>query len=187
MDPIDALMHEHRMIERLMNVLNESIRRVEAGAEVDVDLFEKSIDFIKNFADRCHHMKEEGELFSIFAQKGIPDEGGPIGMMLKEHHIGRDYVRGMDDGLRRYRAGDKSQAKVLTQNAKGYIDLLSQHIMKEDNILYPMGNRLLSNADRKKLSSRFEEIETVEMGGGVHEKYHHLVDDLENRIGLVQD
>jgi len=187
MDPIESLMHEHRMIERLMNVLNESMRRIEAGAEVDVDLFEKAIDFIKNFADRCHHMKEEGELFVIFAQKGIPDQGGPIGMMLNEHHIGRDYVRGMEEGLRRHKSGDRSQAQVLVQNARGYINLLSQHIMKEDNILYPMGNRLLSNADRKKLISRFEEIETEDIGEGVHEKYHHLIEDLENRIGLAHE
>ena len=180
-------MHEHRLVERMLNILNEASRKIAAGGDVDVDLFEKAIDFIKTFADRCHHMKEEGELFPTIEQKGIPKEGGPIGMMLHEHSIGRGYVRGMEEALRRYKAGDKSQAQVLVQNARGYANLLAQHIMKEDNILYPMANRVLNDADRKKLDSQFERIEEKEIGEGVHEKYHHRVEELESSAGIAQE
>ncbi len=180
-------MHEHRLVERMVNILNEASRRIESGGEVDVDLFEKAVDFIKTFTDRCHHMKEEGELFPAIEQKGIPKEGGPIGMMLHEHDIGRGYVRGMEEALRKYKPGDRMQAATLVQNARGYANLLAQHIMKEDNILYPMANRVLNEADRKKLVSEFDRIEEKEIGKGVHEKYHHLVEELENRANIAQE
>lgn len=187
MDPIESLMHEHRMIERMLNVLNEASRRAETSGELDLYIFEKAVDFIKTFADRCHHMKEEGEFFPLIERKGIPNQGGPIGMMLHEHDIGRGYVRGMEEALRKYKAGDKSQTQVVIQNARGYANLLAQHIMKEDNILYPMGNRVLTEADRKKLAIRFEEIEEKEIGEGVHEEYHHMVEGLETRMGIAQE
>ncbi len=183
MGPIEVLMEEHRVIERMLRIMSEASGQIEAGKEVDVDLFEKTIDFIRNFADRCHHLKEENILYVLIEQRGIPKEGGPIGMMLQEHDIGRDYVRGMDEALRRYKAGDRSQAMVISRNAVGYINLLSQHIMKEDNILYPMGNRVMSDADRKTLLEKFEEVETKEMGQGVHERYHHIIEDLEGKTG----
>jgi hemerythrin-like domain-containing protein len=178
-------MHEHRMIERMLRILIGVSEKIEAGGAVDVELFEKAIDFIRTFADRFHHMKEEGELFPLIERKGIPKEGGPIAMMLHEHDIGRDYVRGMEEALRRYEAGDQNQARAITLNAMGYANLLSQHIRKEDEILYPMGNRLLTETDRKVLTDRFEEIEKKDIGEGVQEIYHQLIDDLETKTRLA--
>jgi hemerythrin-like domain-containing protein len=180
MDPTETLMHEHRVIERMLRVLTIASQKAENDS-LDTDLFEKAIDFIRTFADKCHHSKEEGELFPLFVMKGIPNEGGPIGMMLKEHDIGRSYVKAMEQALLKYGDGDQSQSKVVSQNAQEYINLLSQHIQKEDNILYPMGNRALSDSDRETLNKKFEAIEISKVGKGVHEKYHHLVEDLENR------
>ncbi len=183
MDPIEVLMHEHRMIERMLKVLTAVAQKADTD-EVDVDTFEKGIDFIRTFADRCHHAKEEGEFYPLIEQRGIPKEGGPIGMMLQEHDMGRNYVKGMDEALRKFKDGDKSQAGVISRNAVGYINLLSQHIQKEDNILYPMGNRVISDSDREALIERFEELEEKEIGKGVHEKYHLLVEELEAKLNL---
>ncbi len=182
-DPIEVLMHEHRVIERMLKVLTAASNKAEAG-EVDEELFERAIDFIRTFADRCHHAKEEETFYPLIEQRGIPKEGGPIGMMLQEHDMGRDYVRGMDEALRKFKDGDKSQAGVISRNAAGYINLLSQHIQKEDNILYPMGNRVISDSDREALIERFEELEEKEIGKGVHEKYHRLVEELEAKLNL---
>jgi len=155
MDPIEILIDEHKDIVRLLKVLSKASENVESGSTVDVDVFEKAIDFIRNFADKCHHFKEEGGLFTLLEEKGMPRNGGPIGMMLQEHDIGRNYVKGMSNALNRYKAGDKTQSKELVRNASEYINLLSNHIMKEENILYPMGNRFISEQDRKTLSKKF--------------------------------
>jgi|TARA_B100001971_G_C18199104_1_gene543406 hemerythrin-like domain-containing protein len=181
MDPIDVLMQEHRLIERMLKVLTVVAEQAEV-VEVDGATFEKAIDFIRNFADKFHHAKEEGELFPLIESKGIPKDGGPIGMMLQEHDEGRNYVKGMDDSLRKYKAGDKSQTTAISRNALGFANLLAEHIMKEDNILYPMGNRVISNQERSSLAQRFKEINAEAVDEGIPEKYHNLVNELEQKF-----
>jgi len=176
-------MHEHRVIERMLKVLTVVAEQAKA-VEIDGETFEKAIDFIRNFADNFHHAKEEGELFPLIESKGIPKDSGPIGMMLQEHDVGRNYVKDMDDSLQKYKAGDKSQATTISRNALGYVTLLAEHIMKEDNILYPMGNRVISDQERIFLVRRFKEIEAKAAGEGVPEKYHNLVNELERKFNI---
>tara|TARA_B100000315_G_C14510645_1_gene556782 strand:- start:322 stop:882 length:561 start_codon:yes stop_codon:yes gene_type:complete len=183
MDPIDILMQEHRLIERMLKVLTVIAEQAEV-VEVDIETFEKAIDFIRNFSDKFHHAKEEGELFPLIESKGIPKDGGPIGMMLQEHDVGRNYVKGMDDSLHKYKAGDKSQASEISRNALGFVNLLAEHIMKEDNILYPMGNRVLSDQERISLVKRFKEKEAKEVDKGIPEKYHNIVNELEKKFNI---
>lgn len=181
MDPIEVLMAEHRCIERMLKVLTVVAEQVEV--EVDFDSFEKAIDFIQNFSDKFHHAKEEGEFFPLIESKGIPKESGPIAMMLQEHDIGRNYVKGLVDSLSKYKEGDKSQSTAISSNAQGFVNLLAEHIMKEDNILYPMGNQVISDQDRSSLIQRFNEI-AKDAGEGVPEKYHKLVNDLEKKFNI---
>jgi len=182
--PVEVLMDEHRLIERILKIVAAASNRLASREEVEVSIFERAIDFIRTFADRCHHRKEEDTLFPVFEQRGIPRQGGPIGVMLEEHEAGRRYVRSMAEALEKYKAGDSSQAEAVVENALSYVELLSQHIPKEDNILYPMGDRLITDEDRRRLIERFEEIEEKEIGEGVHEHYHRLVEELEREIGV---
>jgi|TARA_B100002003_G_scaffold137146_1_gene126723 hemerythrin-like domain-containing protein len=182
MGPIDVLMYEHRLIERMLKVLTVAAEHVKV--EADGETFEKSIDFIRNFADKFHHAKEENELFPLIERKGIAKEGGPIGMMLQEHDVGRNYVKGMANSLRKYKTGDKSQTNIIFRNAMDYVNLLKEHIMKEDNILYPMGNRIISDQERSFLVQRFKEIDAKAAGVGVSEKYHNLVNELEKKFNI---
>jgi len=182
--PIEVLMDEHRLIERMLKVITTASNRLNSGKEVDMSVFERAVDFIRTFADRCHHRKEEDTLFPTFERRGIPRYGGPIGVMLQEHEMGRRYVRGMVEALEKYKAGDRSQGKVIAENALSYVGLLAQHIPKEENILYPMGDRFITDEDRRRLLERFEEIERKEIGEGVHEHYHHLVEELEGEVGV---
>ncbi len=179
MDSLDILMEEHRLIERVMKILTVAAEQI----EVDYETFEKIIDFIRNYADKFHHAKEEGELFPLIENKGIPKNGGPIGMMLHEHDQGRNYVKSMEDSLIKYKEGDKSQSNVISRNALDFVDLLEAHIRKEDNILYPMSSRVLSNQDKISLAQRFKDIETKEWVG-ITEKYQKTVNDLEKKFNI---
>jgi hemerythrin-like domain-containing protein len=69
----------------------------------------------------------------------------------------------------------------LTKASRSYIDLLSKHIQKEDNILYPLANQILTEEDQEELERGFEEVEEKVMGPGVHEKYHHMIEEWEKR------
>ena len=181
-DPIAILMEEHRVIERAVALLHKVAEKIDEEVKVDAQVLSDLVDFIRNFADRCHHGKEEKILFKTFSEKGIPVEGGPIGVMLLEHEEGRRAVKAMSDAASRVKEGDWAGAKVFSANAKNYAQLLTQHIFKEDNILYPMGGRLLSEAEREDLVKRFEVVEKQDMGEGVHEKYIHLIEELEHKV-----
>lgn len=182
MKPTEILKEEHRVIERVLSVLEKAVTRLERGEQLPKDLFPKVVEFIRGFADRCHHGKEEGSLFPLLERQGIPRQGGPIGVMLSEHEEGRRWVKVMDDAGTRYSRGEEGAGRDLIEGARGYSQLLRAHIGKEDHVLFPIADRVLSETDQAGLLERFETVEQEEMGEGVHERYHHLVEDLEGMM-----
>jgi hemerythrin-like domain-containing protein len=113
-------------------------------------------------------------------QAGIPREGGPLGVMLTEHGFGREFVKGMSESAEKLKQGDRSAAAKFIENADGYVKLLSQHIDKEDNVLYPMADKLLSAKKQEELVVAFEKVEEERMGPGKHEELHGKLDQLVN-------
>jgi hemerythrin-like domain-containing protein len=134
-----------------------------------------AVDFFRNFADGCHHSKEEQELFPTLVGHGIPEDGGPIGVMLAEHASGRRFLRGMAAAAERYAKGDAGAKTPLVTNALGYIDLLRAHIDKENHILFAMADQVLSTSEQARLYSAFDRIEKEHIGPGVHERYHAMI------------
>ena len=175
---------EHRAVERMLAVLEAAAQRLEQGERVRPEVFRQTVDFVRNFADRCHHGKEEQNLFPRLEARGVPRQGGPIGVLLFEHDQGRAYVGAIAGAIGAYEADGQSAARVIAENARGYVDLLRGHIAKEDGVLFPMADRVLTPADQAELEQSFERIETEVMGPGVHERYHRLLDDLEREMGL---
>ena len=180
-DPIDLLMHEHRVIEKMIDVITSVSQHLDAGDKVPTKDLEAIIEFITIFADKCHHGKEEGILFPMLENKGIPREGGPIGVMLIEHEEGREAVHGMREALKLLSEGDNRGQKLFAKYALKYVNLLTKHIQKEDNILYVMARNVLSDGELSKMSEDFEHVEEEDIGRGVHEKYLKLVDELWNK------
>ncbi len=179
------LVSEHRAIERMLAVLEAGAQRLEAGRQVRPDLFREAVDFARNFADRCHHGKEEENLFPRLQERGLPREGGPVAVMLFEHDEGRQHIAAIDDAVTAYERGDPAAARTIAENALAYVELLRQHIWKEENVLFPMADEVLSEQDQVDLVDRFERIETEVMGPGVHERYHELLDALEREMALA--
>lgn len=185
MSATEDLMTEHRAIERMLAVLEEAARMLDEGRRVRPELFREAVDFVRNFADRCHHGKEEANLFPRLEAAGVPRAGGPLGVMLHEHDQGREYVAAIDGAIDAYEAGDASASHTIAENARGYVELLREHIVKEEQVLFPMADRVLSPDDQRELEEQFEKVETEVMGPGVHERYHSLLDGLEREMGIV--
>jgi len=181
----EELMTEHRVIERMLAVLDAAGGRLEAGERVRPDLFREAVDFVRNFADRCHHGKEEDNLFPRLEELGVPREGGPLGVMLFEHDEGRAFIGAIADTVDAYERGDEAAAHTIARNARGYVGLLRGHIEKEERVLFPMADEVLSADDQRSLEESFERIETEVMGAGVHERYHRMLDELERELGLA--
>ncbi len=174
--PTQILSAEHRVIERVLDAVEELTRRPVRGS---LEGWKKALDFIRNFADQCHHCKEEQVLFPALERHGIPKDGGPVGMMLTEHEEARSYVRGMAAAMAQIEAGETSATNALFDNAKSYLRLLREHIQKEDDVLFRMADVVIPEGEQRQLLQSFEAHEAEEMGAGTHEKYLQIAQDLE--------
>ncbi|MEL9941068.1 MAG: hemerythrin domain-containing protein [Ignisphaera sp.] len=177
---IELLMNDHRVIEKALQLLENSVIKLQQGKNVDRKVFETLITFFKLFADRCHHGKEESAFFPTLERLGIPKEGGPIGVMLYEHDMGRRYIKNLEDSIEKFYSGDASALQDIVENAYGYINLLRNHIFKEDNILFQLATQVLDYDTDRELVEEFERIEEERIGHGKHEELIRSINDLES-------
>jgi len=180
----DILKKEHRAIEVVLDSLDRASYAVMQGKEVPAWVFEEGFDFIRNFADRCHHGKEEGILLPLYRAKGVPAEG-PIHYVLAEHEEARRLVSKAASDYDKWIMGDQSAGQSMAENIQRYISLLRNHIQKEDNMLFPMGDNLITESDDQILVQQFDEIEEQEIGQGVHEEYHKMIERLQKETSRL--
>lgn len=185
--PTEVLRSEHRVIEQVLAVLEKLAEIAEKTGSVDTTLGSKAIDFLRNFADRCHHGKEEDHLFPALEAKGFPRDGGPTGVMLYEHEQGREFIRNMANALAEAQANPKAAASQFAAAARQYVALLRQHISKEDNILFVLAERTLSPTEQSQLMEKFHKVEKEHVGEGVHEKYVALAEELLEKSGIDKE
>jgi len=180
--PTAELREEHQLILRVVDVLEEIIRRGSTGGEVDAEGVSSCITFFRQFTDACHHGKEEGLLFPELEAHGMPVEGGPIAVMLEEHRIGRELVGRMADAVEAVTAGDEDATARLWRAARNYVDMIRGHILKEDGVLFDMADMMIVGPACRQLCEAYgttclghldghtrEELEI--MAGGLVEKY----------------
>jgi hemerythrin-like domain-containing protein len=175
--PTQVLKDEHALILEALDAIERKVTALEAGAAPDRGYFEKAVQFLRTFADQCHHGKEENLLFKTMVDRGFPRQGGPIAVMLHEHETGRSFIRGIAEGAAAV-GTDPGAAKKIIENGRGYIGLLRAHIDKENHVLFPMADNVLSSEDQEHLGKEFERFEAEETGAGVHEAMLKLLEEL---------
>jgi hemerythrin-like domain-containing protein len=146
---------DHVHILRLIEVMEQITRQLKPNT---IHL-ETIIDLIKNFADQIHHAKEENLLFPFMVEKGFSMDKGPVSVMVHEHEQGRIFVKGMEEFLLVYKTGDQEVIGKIYGYMHGYINLLRSHISKENNVLFRMADKVISDDEHKILLRKFEEIE----------------------------
>ncbi len=176
------LRHEHEAILKMLDVMDEVNRRIERSAAVRGEVFAGLVEFFRLFADKCHHGKEEDLLFPAMEAKGFPRQDGPIAVMLGEHDQGRACVREMAAAADGIAIGADGSASRWLSAAGTFSSLLRAHIDKENNVLFVMAERILSNGEQSKLAEDFERVEIEKMGPGTHERLHRVMDDLVTEI-----
>ncbi len=182
MRPTDLLMHEHRVIEQVLDCLEKLAAECVSEGTLDMAAARQAIDFFRNFADRCHHGKEENGLFPLMEARGFATEDGPIGRMLYEHVLGRQYLNALAAVTEAASTGDPDALLRFACRVRDYSYWLRGHIVKEDQRLFPMANRALTEEDQAVLLRSFERAEAHEMGTGAHEKYLQIADELAERF-----
>ena len=179
MKATEVLMEEHRVIERVLTALERAATRLSKGQDVYLRFFAGTAVFITNFTDGNHHYKEEAILFPALVENGLSKETGPVAVMLAEHAEGRRLNQKMKQATERLQTSDDAARNELVQNALSYVKLLRQHIYKEDNILFPMADKVIPADQQQQLTEAFERKEHDETGDNVHEKYLGLAERLE--------
>ena len=179
MNPTQELVHEHEIVKHALTILEQISAKLDAGDALNVEHLSRLFEFLTEFVDKCHHGKEEDVLFPMMSQTGSPPVKPMIAQMLSEHDAGRAFIKNMKQAFAQYQAGTADAGREFGQNANGYIELLRAHIAKEDGILYPFAETLLTDAQQAKLVEGFERIETERTGPGKHEEYHQMIHELE--------
>lgn len=174
MKPTETLKHEHQIVLAVLCGAEREAQEIQSTGEVDVEKMRDILEFFRVFVDKCHHGKEERLLFPRLEERGMSAEVGPISVMLREHMEGRNEVAAMADALERHQEGDASAADGLAYHLLAYVELLHDHITKEDNVLFEMADEALSEEDDRELSAAFNELEVEEVGAGVHETFHRF-------------
>ena len=185
MKPTQELIAEHTAVLVALQILEKVETALAANDAQAAEDLGQLLDFLKVFVDRCHHGKEEDVLFPELERRGARRDGGPIGVMLMEHEVGRGHVRAMSAGFDRLRRADAGAATAILESARAYRELLRSHIHKENNILFPMADRLVPDDAAAKLLEQFEEIERDRVGAGRHEAYHAMLHALKDRYGVA--
>lgn len=183
MKPTEDLMHEHKSIVAMLNIMGKLSEKISNNQDPDFNDVGNILDFLRTFADKCHHGKEENALFPALIEAGMSKQSGPVAVMLYEHEQGRAYIKAIADALAALKTGDRSGLNSLAMALDSYIALLGNHIQKENNILFPMADKILSSGKQDELSREFERIENEIIGQGVHERYHAFLHQMQEKYG----
>lgn len=176
------LREEHRLILDVAGVLERLVDRSETDQETDFDAFGDSIEFVRLFADACHHGKEEDLLFPALEQRGLPRDSGPIAVMLEEHRMGRECARRMSAALEPARGGDGTALRSLRAAARDYVALIRGHILKEDGVLFEMADRMVEGPACRSLCGDYDTVCARRFEGCTKRELERLASDLVRRV-----
>ena len=162
--PTMDLIEEHGGIMLMLSIMKKVAEKLRAGEEVSKKHLDMILEFLVNFADKCHHGKEEDVLFPELFKN--PSNQELVTELIDEHKTGREYIKNMVD------SGD------LAGNMEKYIELLTEHVRKENGVLFPIANNELSKETQTQMEEQFEKFELEVIGAGKHEEYHAWLEEL---------
>ncbi len=172
------LMIEHRLIERMILVIEEILIQIESTCEVDPVLVDTAVDFTRMYADRTHHGKEEGILFRDLSKRSLSAEDLHImSELIEEHVFGRRTTKALIEANTRYRSGDASAVADIVSELRTLVEFYPKHIEKEDRVFFPASMAYFTNEEDQAMLAEFWEFDRKM----IHEKYKSVVEGLETR------
>lgn len=171
----ESLMNEHQFILKYIDLMERYV--LHDDTDVLLTNTSRFIEFIREFADHFHHAKEEDILFRYLVVPGVLTHCNPIPQMLSEHHKGRELVQAMENALSKHHT-----AELITAISQ-YAHLLREHIYKEDNILYPMAERGLSDTDKTSLLKDYADVEQSLNSATLWQQHQTAYAELANKLG----
>ncbi|MHB9030845.1 MAG: hemerythrin domain-containing protein, partial [Candidatus Latescibacterota bacterium] len=164
--PMKKLVDEHVLIKRFLAMLPFLTENLDVGTEDGRKFIMDCVEFIRLYADKLHHAKEEEILFAQFDRSSEI-----IGAMLEDHTQARAHVREIIAGT------EKGDRISVQDHLSAYGELLAGHIKREDEILYPWMDRNLSTTQIGILFAQFNTAD--EKSGDVPRRSRKFVVSLE--------
>lgn len=187
MQPIGPLMIEHRLIERLLNLMTREFKRIKDNVAVDAEFafvdpvfIDAAVDFIRTYADRCHHGKEEDILFKALAAKNLsPEHRLTMEELIQEHAWGRETTASLVRAKDAYLQEKPGALDELLGHLEKLVEFYPRHIDKEDKHFFIPCMAYFSDAEQAELLARMHEFDRML----IHEKYRGVVESMEQRRG----
>jgi uncharacterized protein len=168
----ELLMTDHETTEKVFEAVE---RALAAPGGPSPALLKDALEYFTGYVDACHNKKEENHLFPLIERRGVPRGGGPLGVMLMEHDQSRHVLPTLLQVADRYLGGDRDALDDLKVAFSEYSSLLKNHFWKENDILYPMARRVMTEADGQDVVKGIEETE-ASVGPDTRAKYYALAD-----------
>lgn len=176
MKPRGLLMIEHRLIERMIVLIDYEMKRIQREKTLDLPFIDILIDFIKTYADRTHHGKEEEILFRDCYKKHLSvDDRKMMDDLIEEHKYGRKMVRELVELKERQMQGDNLQIDLVIDKLEGLVNFYPKHIQKEDDFFFPESEKYFSSEELEQMLEEFLEFDQKM----IHEKYQSIVEKYE--------
>jgi hemerythrin-like domain-containing protein len=175
MKPIGPMMWEHRLIEEMLRLCEAEIKKIDESNKVDTVFIDRAVDFVRTYADRVHHGKEEDILFRDLAKKPLsPEHARIMTELIGEQAYSRQTVRKLVEAKERYLKGENTVQEVIAQ-LKELARFYPLHIQKEDkHFFYPCMDYFTKEEQDRMLAEFYEFDRNM-----IHEKYRKVVDQIE--------
>ena len=182
MTPTEILIDEHHLIVAVLDCLEEAAGRLDSGETVSPEFFLDAAEFVAGFADKYHHGKEEDILFVALTARDMPRDSGPVAVMLYEHDEGRKYTAAFRSAAEQMKTGDEGAAADVVRNVFDYVNLLRQHIMKENNVLFPMAEQIIPADTMREVRKDFQRVMDEGARNDIPAKYQALAEKLRRSL-----
>jgi hemerythrin-like domain-containing protein len=185
MYPIDILLDEHKLVDRVFEIIEKVRDKLEDREEVPATVFWKLVDFIRGYADVIHHSKEEDILFDQMREhdEELPDDvQDNIAVLIEEHIEALDYANEMHKGIRAYRRGESDARDEILDSVNNYLRIMKPHFKMEEDDVFPAMVGVLSKEEKDKMKADFERFDDILGGKEVHKRYAKIVDELEKAV-----
>lgn len=172
-----VLEEEHRAIQKVAASLMRMAEDLKAGMRIPNDTLREISRFLKDFVEKCHQQKEEAYLFPILLKKGVPAGGCPLAVLNHEHAKERALIRQFSDAADLYMESSGAAHASLESTIHSLAEFLPGHIWKEDYLLLPMADKILSPEEQELLRVQFDQVES-EIGPEIHHGFEQLAEEL---------
>ena len=175
MKPRGPLMIEHRLIEKMITIIRDRTAAMQRQGQADLAFVDIAVDFIRTYADRTHHGKEEDILFKTLADKDISNENARMMQaLIEDHKYGRHTIADLVQAKEQYLTGNDNALTTIFDKLNALVEFYPEHIRKEDKEFFPNSEQYLSEKEQQEMLQSFADFDR----NMIHEKYKSIVEQL---------